>query len=247
MMMTSHCLVRRAALPALPRSPSSIAAARSLAYVTTPTQSNDTIPTSSIRAVPAMLDTHTASSPSLQAPLGPASKMHQLLPAVQFSVAEYQRAIQYLSDKGYGDPSLIWDQRVVWGDHDQFGHVNHVRYIQWFESARALYFSNIFGPDSLRPGGSKLSLILGNLNIRYRRPVQGDDTILIAQGAVFPLEKADRFILRGTAYSLQHRDVVAVADQTTVIFDYEKGKPVPIPAAQMDLMRKFAVKSPSNK
>lgn len=173
----------------------------------------------------------------------PQLSIHQLLPALQFSNAEIQNATDYLADKGLGHRSLTWDQRVIWGDHDQFGHVNHVRFVQWFESARAFYFNKIYGPDSTRPGGSELSIILGNLNIRYRRPVQGNDMILIGQGAVFPLDRPDRFVLRGTAYSLKHKDVVSVADQTCVIYNYNLGKPVPIPATQLALMREYAVGS----
>jgi YbgC/YbaW family acyl-CoA thioester hydrolase len=234
----SHSLLKRAVLPALPRSPSSVAAARSLASVTSATPPNDVGSASAMRAASAIFNNQVLHPAS-----GTALSMHQLLPAVQFSTAEYQHAVQHLSEKGYGHRTLTWDQRVVWGDHDQFGHVNHVRYVQWFESARAFYFHQIFGPDSIRPGGSNLSIILGNLNIRYRRPVQGNDTILIAQGAVFPLERPDRFVLRGTAYSLQHRDVVAVADQNCVVFDYERGKPVAIPSTQLDLMKEFAVRN----
>ncbi|PWN31727.1 Thioesterase/thiol ester dehydrase-isomerase [Meira miltonrushii] len=173
----------------------------------------------------------------------PTQSLQQLLPGLQFSNAEFQNAIEHLEAKGLGHRSMMWDQRVVWGDHDQFGHVNHVRYVQWFESARAMYMSKIFGPDSVRPGGSNLSMILSNLQIRYRRPIQGNDTVIIAQGAVFPMERPDRFTLRMTAYSLKQRDIVSTSDQLCVVFDYEKGKATPVPQSHLSLMQEYAIRS----
>lgn len=37
-------------------------------------------------------------------------------------------------------------------------------------------------------------------------------------------------MLRGTAYSLQQREIVAVADQLCLTFDYKQGKVVDIPS-----------------
>jgi acyl-CoA thioesterase FadM len=63
-------------------------------------------------------------------------------------------------------------------------------------------------------------MILGHINVRYRRPVEQPDTIIIGQGAVMPMERNDRFVLRSTAYSLKQRTIVASADQLCVTYDY---------------------------
>lgn len=232
-------LLKRA-LPALPRSPSAAAAARCLASVTTIEESKAAVARASIlAATPTSFSSPPLAQESIQLPQ--TQSLQQLLPGLKFSNAEFQAAIEHLESKGLGHRSMTWDQRVVWGDHDQFGHVNHVRYVQWFESARALYFSKIFGPDALKSGG--LSMILSNLSVRYRRPIQGDDTVIISQGAVFPLERPDRFTLRMTAYSLKQKDIVTTSDQLCVVFDYAKGKPTPVPQPQLSLMQEYAVRS----
>lgn len=228
-------------LPALPRSPSSAAAARCLASVTTIEETGSIAARANILSTPSQ--NTQMGNPSQSSIQIPTQSLQQLLPGLQFSNAEFQNAIDVLQSKGLGHRSMMWDQRVVWGDHDQFGHVNHVRYVQWFESARALYMSKIFGPDSIKAGGSNLSMILSNLNIRYRRPIQGNDTVLIAQGAVFPLERPDRFTLRATAYSLKQRDIVSVSDQLCVVYDYEKGKSTAVPSSNLSLMQEYAIRS----
>lgn len=230
-------LLKRA-LPALPRSPSAAAAARCLASVTTIEESGAAAARASLLTTP--VSQIVPPQPETQIPT---QSLQQLLPGLQFSNAEFQSAIEHLESKGLGHRSMMWDQRIVWGDHDQFGHVNHVRYVQWFESARALYFTKIFGPDSAKLGTGSLSMILSNLNIRYRRPLQGNDTVLIAQGAVFPLERPDRFTMRMTAYSLKQKEIVSTSDQLCVVFDYAKGKPVPVPQTQLSLMQEYAVRT----
>lgn len=73
-------------------------------------------------------------------------------------------------------------------------------------------------------------MILGQLNVRYRRPVQQPDTIIIGQGAVMPMERSDRFILRSTAYSLKQKTIVASADQLCVTFNYSTNSVTDVPA-----------------
>lgn len=59
------------------------------------------------------------------------------------------------------------------------------------------------------------------------RQCKNPDTVLIGQGVV-EVGK-NKFVLRGTAYSLQQKQVVAIADQMCLTFDYIKGKVIDIP------------------
>lgn len=98
-----------------------------------------------------------------------------------FTPDEVQAGIAALSSAGY-DASTVWEQRVVWGDHDQFQHVNNVHFVRWFESAR-MFFANTLAKDftpqrqeEVNRGTGK-SFILAGINVRYRRPVLYPDTV----------------------------------------------------------------------
>lgn len=72
----------------------------------------------------------------------------------------------------------------MWGDHDQFQHVNNVHFVRWFESARMFFANSITStPDfsserreEINRGKGK-SFILAGINVRYRRPVLYPDTV----------------------------------------------------------------------
>lgn len=167
-----------------------------------------------------------------------------------FSVEQVQAGISALAAAGY-DTETVWEQRVVWGDHDQFQHVNNVHFVRWFESAR-MWFANQLCQtpefsDQRRQEinrGTGKSFILAGINVRYRKPVLYPDTvswrfhlglflnpvimlttlhtqILIGQACQLPLAK-DRFILRAAAYSLAQQTIVAVSAQDCVTYDYTK-------------------------
>lgn len=59
---------------------------------------------------------------------------------------------------------------------------------------------------------------------RHRYP----DTVLIGQACELPLGK-DRFMLRGVAYSLTQKTIVAVSHQDCVTYDYQALKKCDIP------------------
>lgn len=100
-----------------------------------------------------------------------------------FTASDVQSGIAALSAAGY-HPASVWEQRVVWGDHDQFQHVNNVHFVRWFESARMFFahcltqsaeFSDARREEITR--GTGKSFILAGINVRYRRPVLYPDTV----------------------------------------------------------------------
>lgn len=100
-----------------------------------------------------------------------------------FTKEEVTAAIAALSEAGY-DASTVWEQRVVWGDHDQFQHVNNVHFVRWFESARMFFANKLTEGDAFTDKrreevnrGTGKSFILAGINVRYRRPVVYPDTV----------------------------------------------------------------------
>ncbi|KAK0536560.1 hypothetical protein OC835_001995 [Tilletia horrida] len=143
------------------------------------------------------------------------------------------QAVEALAAKGY-DRRLIWRQDLCWGDHDTFQHVNNVRYVRWYESARMLWGQHLATyiedeqrrTDILR--GTGVSFILGGINVRYRRPLLYPDTVLIAQTVALPISE-DRFTIQAIAYSVNQGAVASSGDQLCVMYDYVKLKKCPIP------------------
>lgn len=131
--------------------------------------------TAALRRSPLTLHRSLSSSPlRLQEDFRPAS-------AQQFTNSEVADGIAALSAAGY-DASTVWEQKVCWGDHDQFQHVNNVHFVRWFESAR-MFFATTLTKD-LAPErqeeiakGTGKSFILAGINVRYRRPVVYPDTV----------------------------------------------------------------------
>ncbi|KAF9779317.1 HotDog domain-containing protein [Thelephora terrestris] len=141
---------------------------------------------------------------------------------------------------GY-DPDTFYEQKVVWGDHDSFQHVNNARYARYLESARIEWMMKL-GNEIGGPGraqamvkGEGVSLILKSLLIKFKRPVTFPDTLLIAHKPYIPQSLSHprfHFHCRATMYSYSQRAVVAESDSELVWYDYESlGKCDPGPDA----------------
>lgn len=128
----------------------------------------------------------------------------------------------------------IFRQELIWGDHDQFQHVNNVHYIRWLESARMHWVKLLASSlppqmyDDLRLGRN-VGVILATNFCRYRRPLLYPDTVLIGQSVKWPLERDDRFTVKSAIYSVNQRAVVAEAENDTVTYDYNQLRKAPIP------------------
>ncbi|PCH44535.1 Thioesterase/thiol ester dehydrase-isomerase [Wolfiporia cocos MD-104 SS10] len=139
-----------------------------------------------------------------------------------------ERARRTLIDLGY-DPSSFWEQRIVWGDHDAFQHVNNVRYVRFFESSRVEWMVSLgreLGGEARARDmltGRGVSLILKSISVDYKRPVVYPDTLLVAKRprVVSRLPKT-HFNLEGAAYSYRQGRVVTECDSVMVWYDYDK-------------------------
>ncbi|KAF9563609.1 hypothetical protein CPC08DRAFT_734809 [Agrocybe pediades] len=130
------------------------------------------------------------------------------------------------------DPKSFWEQRIVWGDHDSFQHVNNVRYVRFFESSRIHWMRSLGeelgGPEKAKAmiAGKGVSLILKSIEVKFRRPVTYPDTLLIGYKPVNLGEEHDpaTFQVAASAYSLAQKAFVAHSKESLVWYDYDKLK-----------------------
>ncbi|MCL6502882.1 MAG: acyl-CoA thioesterase [Pirellulales bacterium] len=122
-------------------------------------------------------------------------------------------------------PVLI-ELPVQWGDQDSFGHVNNTVYFRWFESARIAYLEQLNlrggprGPDPIGP-------ILASIKCDFRRQLTYPDRVLVGARVT----RIGRSSI-GMAHLVWSRGLEAVAaegDSTLVVFDYQAGRPHPVP------------------
>lgn len=82
-----------------------------------------------------------------------------------------------LSSRNGTPLSAQFVQPIIWGDQDSFLHVNNVRFVRFFESARMAWAEQVAGQlgDEKRKWdlikGRGVSFILGGIDVKYRRPV----------------------------------------------------------------------------
>lgn len=114
---------------------------------------------------------------------------------------------------------------VQWGDQDAFAHVNNVVYFRWFESARIAYFLRIglMAERDVRPLGP----ILASSSCDYRRSIVFPDTVHVGIRATRIGRSSIGFEHR--IVSEEQAAVAAEGTSTTVFYDYDAGRPHPVP------------------
>jgi acyl-CoA thioester hydrolase len=115
---------------------------------------------------------------------------------------------------------------LLWGDHDEFGHVNNLAYLRWCETARVEYLARIGLWPSMPPAG--IGPILASMSCHYRHTLRYPDTVWI--GA-----RVTR--IGNSSIQMQHRvvseslgAVAAEVESTLVVLDYSRNQAVPVPA-----------------
>ena len=113
---------------------------------------------------------------------------------------------------------------VVWGEQDAFGHVNNVFFFRWCESARIEYGERL---GLLRMHREQnVGPIVAQIGCNFRKPVVFPDNISV--GARVTKMGRTSMTMEHLIVS-QRLGVVADASSVLVIFDYQSGKPHPIP------------------
>jgi len=122
---------------------------------------------------------------------------------------------------------------VRFGDLDAFWHVNNARYLVYLEQARSRYMQEM----GLVDGKSlwNLPLIVGDIHIRYRNPIELGDKVIVSMGVTRISGKTVTI-----EYEIAGEDsapLYATAESIMVSFDYHTKKSVPV---SDDLRRRFS-------
>jgi acyl-CoA thioester hydrolase len=109
--------------------------------------------------------------------------------------------------------ALIFEQAVVWGDMDAFGHLNNVMYYRYMESARLDYFEKI---DLF---AYKVLPVVRSNECEYLRPVYYPDQLKIAV-RVMDMRNSS-FTMDYLMWSELQQSVVATGKAVMVCIDPE--------------------------
>lgn len=127
---------------------------------------------------------------------------------------------------------------VRWGDMDALGHVNNVKFFTYDEQARLQYFEAI---AAIQPGFWQTSgIILAKIGCDFLQQLRYPARLDIG----LRISRLGRSSLDTEAAMFEGERLVAVTRGTLVWFDYSQQKPVPIPEAVRDLIRRREVVPP---
>jgi acyl-CoA thioester hydrolase len=128
------------------------------------------------------------------------------------------------SDPLAGFPVVI-EVPVWWGDQDAFGHVNNTVFLRWFESARIAYTTRAGMPELMKT--LRIGPILASVTCHFRRQVKFPDTVRV--GARIARIGRTSLTMDHAVESRAHGALAAEGTSTIVAFDYDAGRPVPVP------------------
>jgi len=117
-------------------------------------------------------------------------------------------------------------QPVQWGEQDLLGHVNHVTYFRWYESARIAYFLKVGLMDMHKNEG--IGPILASVANDYRRQISYPDTVHI--GVRITRIGRSSIDMEHKIFSQNDHALAAEGTSTLVVFDYQTNKSCPVPA-----------------
>ena len=120
---------------------------------------------------------------------------------------------------------------VRFADIDAFGHVNNAIYLTYFEIVRSAYWNEIIEWD-----WNSVGIILRNSHVEYLKPIMLNDEVYAyvktsrIGGSSFDLEYLLVKIING------EEQICTSGSTLCVTYDYNAGKPVPIPDYQRKKM-----------
>ena len=113
---------------------------------------------------------------------------------------------------------------VHWGDMDSLGHVNHTRYLVWFETVRCQMMADL-GIDV--KGGATVGPILANLNTNYYLPLYFPDTVQVGV-RISKIGRSSFVLDYAVARSEKPEQVVCDAQTVLVLFNYQQNSTLTI-------------------
>ena len=133
---------------------------------------------------------------------------------------------------GFSDPESLGHpvtirQPVAWGELDALAHVNHTVFLRWLENVRFAWFERVGIAALMRESEGERGPILAKVTCDYLAPV-GFPDLIWTSGRCSELGTSS-LTLASEVWSEQHEAVVARGEVVGVMFDYEKGRSMPIP------------------
>ncbi len=121
---------------------------------------------------------------------------------------------------------IVIVQPVQWGEQDPLGHVNHVTYFRWYETARIAYFLKVGLMDMHKH--ERIGPILASVANDYRRQITYPDTVHI--GVRITRIGRSSMEMEHKIVSQNEHAIAAEGTSTLVVFDYQTNKSHPVPA-----------------
>ena len=115
--------------------------------------------------------------------------------------------------------------RIDWSELDYFGHVNNVSFFKYIQASRVHYWDQVGLTASHRK--TNIGPMLASSKCDFKKP-------LFYPGKAIVHAKVST--IGNTSFSIQHRienengDLVALAEDTMVMYDFNKEEKYPFPA-----------------
>ena len=116
-------------------------------------------------------------------------------------------------------------QDILWGDMDEFGHINNTVYFRYFEDIRMIYFEKVGIMEYKQK--HNIGPILANTQCQFRIPLSYPDTITISTS--IDQVKGKRFMMEYEVYSQQHQKLAAEGNGLIIFYDYKHKKTCEVP------------------
>lgn len=130
---------------------------------------------------------------------------------------------------------IVIEIPLLWGDHDEFGHVNNVVYLKWCETGRVTYMRRVGMWPKLPP--EKEGPILASITCDYRIPITYPDTVRVGTR----VSRIGRSSMRmeHVVFSENANAVAAEVISTLVMLDYSLGRSTPVTTEQRRIIEQL--------
>ncbi|MFD4368112.1 acyl-CoA thioesterase [Rhodococcus sp. NPDC058521] len=111
------------------------------------------------------------------------------------------------------DQVFSCEVQVRWGDSDRLGHINNVRYVEYMQEARILFFAHEMEIEGERPH----AMVVRKMDVEFLRPATDSSGPLTVEMSVLHLGNS--------SYTMRHvikdrgGEAVATGDAVLVAFD----------------------------
>ena len=137
---------------------------------------------------------------------------------------------------------IVTELPVLWGDMDDFGHVNNIIYLKWCETSRVELFREIWNLKSLKMQDimekEGMGPILANFNMNYKIHIQYPDMITV-KTRITSIGNTS-FGVGHELFSKTNKDkIVARGESVIVMIDYKSGKKSAIDDNNRSMLKQF--------